>query len=98
MESRKRNQVGRESHKSIKSLKTVRLERYKQLRQREIEVDLKIAELEKKGVNTDLRPQMQALHSYNEMKDLTQFVLGYLASVEQTTVVKLHERYSLPLE
>lgn len=89
----KRNQVG-----SSLKLKTGLLERYKKLKQREAELDLEIAGLENKGVTTDLTPQMHALHNYNEMKDLTQFVLGYLASVEQTTVAELHERYSLPLE
>lgn len=73
-------------------------ERCNKLKEKEAELDLKIAELRKKGVSTDLTPQMQALHDYNEMKDLTQFVLGYLATVEQTTVGELHERYNLPLE
>lgn len=73
------------------------VERYESLKAREEELDRAIAELEEKGVNADLTPQMQALHRYNEMKDLTQFVLGYLASAEQTTVGLLHERYRLPL-
>lgn len=95
MESMKRNP---ERKSSLKRLKTDLLERYRKLKQREAELDLQIAELEGKGVTTDLTPQMQALHNYNEMKDLTQFVLGYLATSQQTTVAELHARYSLPLE
>lgn len=74
------------------------LERYKDLKRKEAELETAIANLESRGVCTDLTPQMQALYRYNEMKDLTQFVLGYLATVEQTTVGELHKRYELPLE
>lgn len=98
MESRKIKQVGGGSKNSLKKQKADLVERYQKLKQREVELDLEIAKLEEKGVSTDLRPQMQALHNYNEMKDLAQFVLGYLASVEQVTVAALHERYNLPLE
>lgn len=72
--------------------------RYEKLYKENSELDKKIAGFEAKGVSTDLQPQMQALHEYNEMKDLTQMVLGYLADAEQITVGDLHRRYSLPLE
>lgn len=83
---------------SSKRFKIDLLEKYKSLKRKEAELDAEIASLESRGVSTDLTPQMQALHRYNEMKDLTQFVLGYLATAKQTTVGELHERYGLPLE
>lgn len=96
METRKRNlNVTRIDNKRAK---IEVLEIYKSLREKEAKLDAEISDLEKRGVSTDLTPHMQALHEYNEMKDLTQFVLGYLANAEQTTVGVLHERYGLPLE
>lgn len=67
------------------------------LRAEELVLDEKIECLLRNGVTTDLKPEMQALHDYNEMKDLTQIVLGYLADSEQCTVLELHKRYNLPL-
>lgn len=72
--------------------------RYQKLLKENSQLDKKIAEFEAKGVTTDLQPQMQALHEYNEMKDLTQTILGYLGDAEQITVGELHRRYNLPLE
>lgn len=50
------------------------------------------------GVTKDLRPEMQALHAYNDVKDVTQMVLGYLSDAECCTVTELHKRYDLPLD
>lgn len=68
------------------------------LKEKEENIDKEIASLTGEGTNTDLEPLMQALHAYNEMKDVTQTVIGYLASAEQVTVKELHERYNLPLD
>ncbi|KAJ8960659.1 hypothetical protein NQ314_006051 [Rhamnusium bicolor] len=72
--------------------------RYEKLLKENSQLDKEIAELEGKGVTTDLQPQMQALHEYNEMKDLAQMIFGYLADAEQVTVSELHRRYNLPME
>lgn len=69
----------------------------KKLQEEELNLDKKIDCLLQNGVTTDLKSEMQALHKYNEMKDLTQVVLGYLADSEQCTVAELHKRYNLPL-
>lgn len=50
------------------------------------------------GITEDLQPEMQALHDYNDVKDATQLILGYLADVENCSVTDLHKRYNLPLE
>lgn len=62
------------------------------------ELSEKIEKLEKNGVSSDLKPLMTALHEYNEIKDVTQMVLGYLADIESVTVCELHGRYNLPVE
>nr|CAI5834110.1 unnamed protein product [Callosobruchus analis] len=72
--------------------------RYNRLCKLSDELDKKIAELENSGVSTDLKPQMDALHRYNEMKDLTQMVLGYVADAEHVTVAELHKRFNLPMD
>ncbi|KAJ8944518.1 hypothetical protein NQ318_011776 [Aromia moschata] len=74
------------------------LARYEKLLKENSQLDKEIADLVSKGVTADLQPQMQALHEYNEMKDLTQLVLGYLADAENVTVSDLHRRYDLPTE
>lgn len=85
------------SHKSSKINKDLE-DKYLELKEREESLDSEIEELISKGVNINLEPQMKALHDYNEMKDLTQMVLGYLANAEHTTVAELHSRYNLPLD
>lgn len=93
----KRNEPkGKRLKKSSSGKKSLK-EQHDSLKEREEQLDKEIAELLAQGVTTDLKPQMQALHKYNEMKDLAQMVLGYLADVEQTTVKELHERYNVPL-
>lgn len=62
------------------------------------ELDEEINKLENRGVTCDLKPQMTALHEYNEIKDVTQMVLGCLAHLENVTVTELHRRYNLPVE
>lgn len=49
------------------------------------------------GADANLTTEMRALHEYNEIKDLTQSVLGHLANIEQTTTAALHAKYNLPL-
>lgn len=72
--------------------------RYERLLKESSELDRQIEGLEIKGVTTDLKPQMEILHEYNDMKDLTQMVLGYLADAEQVTVGELHRRFGLPMD
>lgn len=72
-------------------------EQYRILKEKEKDLDRQIEELRSRGVTEDLRPQMNALHLYNETKDATQVVLGYLADIEQTSIAELHQRFNLPL-
>lgn len=81
-----------------KRRKTKKLPSYQQLQEREHQLNNEIANLIGQGVTTDLKPQMEALHRYNEMKDATQRVLGYLADIEQKTVSELHSLFDLPLD
>lgn len=72
--------------------------RYHDLKLRDQQLDEQIKELQEKGVSVNLDQHIKALHEYNEMKDLTQVVLGYLADIKQTTLADLHTHYDLPLE
>lgn len=72
--------------------------RYERLLKENSELDRQIQELESKGITTDLKPQMEILHEYNDMKDLAQMVLGYLADAEQVTIGELHRRFRLPMD
>ncbi|KAJ8966895.1 hypothetical protein NQ317_003929 [Molorchus minor] len=72
--------------------------RQEKLLKEDLQLNKEIEDLQTRGISTDLQPQMQALHEYNEMKDLTQMVLGYLADAEHVTVSELHKRYDLPME
>ena len=74
------------------------VEEYKSLRKKEEELDKELAILKSSVKDTDLKPQMKALHRYNEMKDLTQMVLGYLENIEKSTLSELHVRYNLPTD
>lgn len=71
---------------------------YQQLQERENWLDKEIENLINQGVSTDLKPQMEALHRYNEIKDAAQLVLGYLADIEQKTIAELHLLFNLPLD
>ncbi|CAG9768613.1 unnamed protein product [Ceutorhynchus assimilis] len=72
--------------------------RLQSLKKRSAALDKEIEELRAKGVTEDLQPEMKALHDYNDIKDVTQMVLGVLADEEQCTVGSLHKKYNLPLE
>lgn len=85
-------------HKSSSKINKDLEDKYFELKRREENLDKEIEQVISKGVNTNLEPQMKALHDYNEMKDLAQMVLGYLANAEHTTVSDLHTRYNLPLD
>lgn len=89
-----RRKLSQKSSSKIKDLE----DKYLELKSREEGLDKEIEKLISSGVNTNLEPQMKALHDYNEMKDLAQMVLGYLANAEHTTVADLHTRYNLPLD
>ena len=50
-----------------------------------------------KQVVTDKEAIMMALHEYNDIKDATQVVLGYLADLQGVTVKELHQKFGLPI-
>lgn len=91
---KKINRVDSKETSSILELKA----RHDRLSRENSDLDRQINELESKGVTTDLKPQMEVLHDYNDMKDLTQMVLGYLADAEHVTVGELHRRFGLPMD
>lgn len=68
------------------------------LKKQSVTLDKEISHLKSLGITENLEPEMQALHEYNDVKDATQLVLGYLADVENCTVTDLHKRFNLPLE
>ncbi|KAI4465391.1 swi5 [Holotrichia oblita] len=74
------------------------LEYYRSLLEKEETLNIEIAELGKKKLDCNLDAEMQALHTYNDIKDLTQIVLGYVADAEHCTVTELHKRYNLPTD
>ncbi|CAH0385831.1 unnamed protein product [Bemisia tabaci] len=45
--------------------------------------------------NNRRRDVMNALHEYNEIKDVTQAVLGCLANIEGVTVKEMHRSFDL---
>ncbi|ENN79961.1 zinc finger CCCH domain-containing protein 10 isoform X3 [Dendroctonus ponderosae] len=69
--------------------------RYRALRRQSAGLDKEIRHLTAQGVTKDLRPEMQALHAYNDAKDVTQMVLGYLSDAECCTVTELHKRANI---
>ncbi|CAG9864373.1 unnamed protein product [Phyllotreta striolata] len=93
---------GRKALKRIDSkLKLSNIElksRVERLQKQVGELEVEIGSLERDGVTGDLRPQMEALHDYNETKDLAQTILGRLAEVEGITIKELHLRYELPTD
>lgn len=70
----------------------------KALKKELADLDKQIELLNSEGITDDLREQMQALHEYNDAKDICQVILGYLADVEHTHLKDLHMRYNLPLD
>lgn len=47
--------------------------------------------------DSEVQDHMKRLHAYNETRDVTQDLLGRIASVEGTTVAALYERFDLEL-
>lgn len=73
-------------------------EKLRLLEEREKEIDKEIESLLKQGVSSDVNAEIRALHKYNEMKDLTQNIIEYLAMIQCTTLSDIHKRYNLPLD
>lgn len=74
-------------------------EKLDSLKHKEEEIDKEINLLKEQGVPIDdTNAEIEALHKYNEMKDLTQNIIGFVASMECTTLSNVHKRYNLPLE
>nr|XP_014293965.1 DNA repair protein SWI5 homolog [Halyomorpha halys] len=55
-------------------------------------LDKVIAELEK---NVDPQELLDELHRYNDMKDMTQSVIGTLANIQGNTIAKVHEQFNV---
>lgn len=57
-------------------------------------VDKKIAELteRQKDLEKKIDKKLDLIHSYNDTKDIAQFLMGKLAEMEQCTVKTIHER------
>lgn len=56
--------------------------------------NLKIEETEFRSI----QETMDLLHKYNEIKDVTQMVLGAIAVLNKTTIKNLYDKYDLSLE
>lgn len=56
-------------------------------------LDIELETLKKRKREKD--EIMVALHKYNDIKDVTQHVLGRLAIVEGVTVAEIHRKYNL---
>lgn len=56
--------------------------------------DKRIEELtqKQKALEEKISKKLNLIHSYNETKDLAQFLMGKLAEMEQCTVKKIHEK------
>ena len=68
-----------------------------ELREREAQLDLEIAQLESEGLSVEeLDHQIDLLHRYNDVKDVAQIVMGRLAELDSVTVKSLHEKYGAP--
>ena len=63
------------------------------------EIDRNIEELTACGCHEDeLKLHIDALHEYNEIKDVGQMLLGKIAELEGTTTTALYERFGLNLD
>lgn len=70
-----------------------------ELRARLEEVEGQINELTEDGCREDeLQSHIDALHEYNEVKDVGQLLLGKIAELEGTTTTSLYERFGLDLD
>lgn len=56
--------------------------------------NLKIEETEFRSI----QETMDLLHKYNEIKDVTQMVIGAIAVLNKTTIKNLYDQYGLSLE
>ena len=64
----------------------------------EEQLDLELDRFRDKNITIDLKKRiMTTLHKYNEIKDVTQVVLGHLALATNVSLAELHETYQLPL-
>lgn len=66
---------------------------YYRLLEREKILDRQLSDAKAQDAET-----MNLLHKYNDIKDITQTILGALADVNGTTIKDLHEHYDLPIE
>lgn len=84
----KREQHSEQLSRDVEKLKT-------QLK----EIDRNIEELTASGCRDDeLQLHIDALHEYNEIKDVGQMLLGKIAEIEGTTTTALYERFGLELD
>lgn len=65
------------------------------LREEEKLVNTKLTDLKQAAANKE--KIMHALHEYNDVKDVTQIVLGQLADLYGVTVTELHKKFDLPI-
>ncbi|XP_041482181.1 DNA repair protein SWI5 homolog [Lytechinus variegatus] len=66
------------------------------LRERLLELDKEISELKDEGLSEDeLQLHIKKIHEYNELKDMTQMLLGRIAMLEGVTTRELHEEMGL---
>lgn len=70
------------------------MEYLRALRKEENEINEKLEQLKLIAMNKERI--MQALHEYNDIKDITQMVLGQLAHLYGVTVTELHRKFNLP--
>ena len=84
----KREQRSEQLSRDVEKLKT-------QLK----EIDRNIEELTASGCRDDeLQLHIDALHEYNEVKDVGQMLLGKIAEIEGTTTTALYKRFGLELD
>lgn len=55
-------------------------------------LDKEITELEK---NVDPQELLDELHRYNDMKDMTQSVIGTLANIQGNTIAEVHKQFNV---
>ncbi|GLV45488.1 Coenzyme Q5 [Carabus blaptoides fortunei] len=87
---------------SIQNTKADLLKKLQQLKEQELTVDKQISDLEAAGVKeSDAVDIMNALHAYNEIKDVISEVFNVLIKLNQTTSAELYtniQRSSVALE
>jgi len=68
------------------------------LRQTIARLDGEISELDSVLCAEDLQVHMDALHEYNEVKDMGQMLLGKIAEMDGTTTKRLYERMGIDFD